>query len=764
MYAGTSKGNNTMPIRRVSKPDMFKAGGEYDHTHSYLQGYNIDWSRMSAAQSRQSDKGADYTYLESRLYQEGVFETAVEMRPDHNPDMVLPLDEGAGVSGQKKIYQRAKLKTGWDYLINDLLGSWFSGREDRLFRDRHGTQSSTFTEECQKHNCILIIPGKRCYDFSRDDDLAVFKKKMDEAAAYLRHIRYMNDMQLRKQGRGEWIGNALIAPYAIDRVKQAKVKEYIKQQRLLGLRAGDIEFTEEMSQAYRPMIYQPWLERTLDLFDKIRLFNYEIPRLMRYVEEKPYLFPYPSGDDCLQYLFKITMKRVQGGYTFSSPERLRGWILNLNHIGWMIGGKDEESGEPIYLEDCFQGTIARDRFEETYIQLNGEDLDGNPVECIRRKARFTRAAPSGRTDALLLGLFKSDYLVSSLTGQGKEEKIWYYHCKTKRYQPGTPSEHTYLPTAIWTLPMLPFEQAIVERLSDLAEHDKELAERLRKYFAAQKGSNTTNRNLIIEDIQKLQKKYNHLQWLKTDESLGQTVQQIQEIVKEQQDIMHKIEVAQLELKKLDTQQPATAVPRFYDVLGDVAVEFWKQDLDHRRKMLRLLIKNIQVEILSPHVYALCVNWISPVAPRGDSALLYRGTCPRKYWSEEEKERLRVLYPRGKREDILRAYPDCSWYMIIDRAYSLGIKREVQEEGLLHKTLTFQDWAATCQYYEIDQESIEGEAMLALLNKQADQTHRGDLAFQWLIPANEITVRAMLEMTEGDMLVSLLETSKARQMW
>jgi hypothetical protein len=74
---------------------------------------------MSAAQSRQSVKGADYTYPESRMNQEGVFGTAVAMRPDHNPNMVVDLDEGAGVSGQKKIYQREKLKTGWDYLIKE---------------------------------------------------------------------------------------------------------------------------------------------------------------------------------------------------------------------------------------------------------------------------------------------------------------------------------------------------------------------------------------------------------------------------------------------------------------------------------------------------------------------------------------------------------------------------------------------------------------------------------------------------------------------
>lgn len=732
-----------MPIRRISTPDMYKSTGDYDHTHSYLQGYKIDWSRMTAVQSRQSAAGADFANIESRLNQESLPGTALEMRPDHNLDMILPLDEGAGVSGQKKIYQRPKLKTGWDYLVNGLLGTWFVAREDRLFRDRHGTQSSAFTEKCQEHRCILIIPGKRCYDFSRDDDLATFKKRMEEAAAYLRHVEYMNTMQMKKQARGEWVGGAMIAPYAIDKVRQMRVKEYIKQQRLLGLRASDIDFTLEMSQAYRPIVYTPWLERTLDLFNKIKLFNYQIPRLMRYIEEKPYLFPFPTAEDYLRYLFKMRMKQTNGGYTFTRPVSVQKWLINLLHMGCMSIGEDEESGEHIYLEDCFQGAVPRDQFEETYIELMGEDLDGNLIQRVRNKGRFTRAAPTGHTDALLTGLFKSDYAIYVQITR----KYWYYRCSTKAYQEGTLSENTYMTRSMWQLPITQFDREIVNRLATLAEHDKELAERVRTFFERQKESKVTDKKLITDDILKMRRKYAHLQWLKTNEELGQTVQQIQEIVKEQTDLSQKIATAQIELEKLDGQQPGTTIPRFYDILGHIPTEFWKQDLDHRRKMMRLLIDSIQIENIAPHVYALCVNWIAPVSTRGDTALLYRWSTLREEWTPEEERIFRMEYPRVSKEELLRHLPNRSWHMFGKHANVLGVRRREPDryEPLpFHRHLTYNDWSKTCEYYGIDRESEEGQKVLDKLNSYAIQAERGRLKFMWLLPAEKATIRAILD--------------------
>src|SRR5437879_6054664 len=92
-------------------------------------------------------------------------------------------------------------------------------------------------------------------------------------------------------------------------------------------------------------------------------------------------------------------------------------------------------------------------------------------------------------------------------------------------------------------------------------------------------------------------------------------------------------------------------------------------------MLRLLTDSVQVENLSTHVYALCMNWIAPVSTRADAALLYRWSSQRTEWTPEEKARPRDHYTYEEREEILRAFPDCSWSMIVAQAHRLSIKRK-----------------------------------------------------------------------------------------
>jgi hypothetical protein len=197
-----------------------------------VAGYAPDWSRKTAVLMRQSVKGADIKNIESRLKQENLSKVAIEIRSDHDSNMIIECDEGSGVSGQKKIYEREKMLSVWDGILNNTIGTIAIAREDRLFHHRHPNEYGEFTEQCQKHNVLVIVAGKRCYDFSRDDDLDTFIQKMREAYAYLKHVRYMLAMRAQKQQRGEWVGNALIAPYAIDKIERTRIKELTKQLRI----------------------------------------------------------------------------------------------------------------------------------------------------------------------------------------------------------------------------------------------------------------------------------------------------------------------------------------------------------------------------------------------------------------------------------------------------------------------------------------------------------------------------------------------------
>ncbi len=750
-------------MRIVSNNSPFKNTGGYDNTHSYMLGYKPDWSRKTAALMRQSTKGADIFHRESRLRQENLFDTAVEIRLDHNADMVMPCDEGSGVSGQKKIDEREKMLQAWKGIENHTIGTILVAREDRLFRHRHMDQVGEFTRECQKHNVLVIVAGKRCYDFSRSDDLDAFYQKMREAYAYLKHIEYMIAMQAQKQQRGEWAGGNLIAPYVMDKIAQEKVKEQIKQRKYLG--EIEIEFTEEMSRAYRPVIYQPWLDRAFDLFEKFKLFNFQAPRLMRYIEDRSCMFPYPIAEDNLKYLFLYAMKEVRGmGYTYSSPQNVRNWIINPMHIGSMIVGKEQTSTtedgklvyEPVYMENCFTGILSREEFEEYYIKIRGEDLNGNPVGVTKKKVRFTREYPTGATNNLLKELFISEHLITNQTrGTGSHH---YYGCITRSYQPGL-SEHAYLQAVLWTLPASPTDRGIVDRLDKIAESDKEMKSRVEKYYKQLAKSHVTEKNLVQNDITAIERRIAHLDILIKTPDLGYTPQQLADYIKDQQKAQQDLAVAQRKMQKQNELQPEKVIPNFYRILDKVSDEFWKLDIDKQRWMLSKLIEGIEIKNISPHIYLLTVKWLRAVAKCPDTALMYRGSNLRQSWMPEEEAWLRENYPMCDKQEILKHFPDRTWTIIKCRVSDLNIHRMVPQtfnrgtagkflptvpDSPIHNDLAYNDWIKLCEYSQVDYKSEEGQQILNRLNSYAAEIRKKEVTFDWLLRANEVAARALVE--------------------
>ncbi len=82
------------------------------------------------------------------------------------------------------------------------------------------------------------------YDFTRTKDLQAFQKEMQEAYNYITtQVAYMIETRAQKVQRGLYGGGSLPAPYVID--KQAWKDEQ------------------------KHIIYQPWLEPAVTLFQEI---------------------------------------------------------------------------------------------------------------------------------------------------------------------------------------------------------------------------------------------------------------------------------------------------------------------------------------------------------------------------------------------------------------------------------------------------------------------------------------------------------------
>src|SRR5579859_4864307 len=90
VYTDSKEGESIMKTNiRIVKANVLLSttASGYDYTHSYMHGYTFDLSRKTAALMRQSRKGAQDTNPESRLRQEGLVRTAIEIRTDHDPLM-----------------------------------------------------------------------------------------------------------------------------------------------------------------------------------------------------------------------------------------------------------------------------------------------------------------------------------------------------------------------------------------------------------------------------------------------------------------------------------------------------------------------------------------------------------------------------------------------------------------------------------------------------------------------------------------------------
>jgi DNA invertase Pin-like site-specific DNA recombinase len=346
-----------------------------------LRGINIDLSRKTGVLIRQSKKGADLDSRESRLRQESLVPVAITLRGDTDGTNIILYDEGSGVSGTKGYDQRPQLSRLYLDIANGVIGSIVVARADRLFRDKHFRNVSMFTEIAERQRIILIVPGRAVYDFTKTRDLQAFQREMQEAYSYIAtQVAYMHDTRLQKIQRGRYGGGNLPAPYAIDR-------SVGKDQQV-------------------PVIYRPWQPIVIDLFERFRDFDFIVARIARYIEEQPYIFPYPSSEDLQIYMFKTLMRKVSGGYTFSSGDSITKYFSNLALGGYAKIGKDGE-GNTLFLANAFEPAVPMDLLGVSYAAITGHYPDGTPFG----RKKFTirsRGVPGMESPAVLHGLLESD--------------------------------------------------------------------------------------------------------------------------------------------------------------------------------------------------------------------------------------------------------------------------------------------------------------------------------------------------------------------
>src|SRR5258708_2256376 len=236
--------------------------------HIFHQTVQLDLSRDTAILIRQSRKGSHVAHYESRLLQESLIPFVMQARGEDNLDHIRIYDEGSGVSGTKGPDKRKKVRLLLEDIVSGLIGDIIMVRADRLYRDRHFTNVSAFTQLAEKMKIKVIVPtsqGVVVYDLAKVKDLQMYQQDMQAAYLYLENqIGHMNRARYYIVSRGLFGGGCLPLPYVLQR--------------------------DMPKESQIPVIYQPWLEPARDLFQRFTDGHFELGRIARYIEEKPNLF------------------------------------------------------------------------------------------------------------------------------------------------------------------------------------------------------------------------------------------------------------------------------------------------------------------------------------------------------------------------------------------------------------------------------------------------------------------------------------------
>lgn len=575
-------------------------------------------------------------------------------------------DEGAGVSGQKRIDQREHLDRLYRDMHKGLISAVVMAREDRLFRNKHMDQVGAFTRLAEERRIKVIVPPissastderTKVYDFISYRDLCAFQDKMREAYGYIEgHVKYMHQCQQNKADKGGYDGRALPPGLAVRGKKQ------------------DQEI----------VIYEPWAEEMRKLALRAQALSWDMGKLNREVVKKAFLFREIPEEDKERYTFKVMIHRIPGvGYKPRDPQTIRDWLTNEMLIGWWMPDADK----PDTIMDNHPAVLDYALFAEGYAALKGYTLEGEPVDNWKGVTRI-RSARQAPPDLLFHGKLLATPPSPNRTAfiaVDEHRAKWYYYGHSRQVNGMATDKFLSIPAA-------PFDYIVVERLKALEKADRQMKDKVKETLEQvydQQSDDFVSIHQQIEGI-KTQLVENAKKRMKTsvDDPMYDMLEE------EKNDLMERQRALEAKKEKLGIVDSPEEIEQLHRLLSNFEDVWPTFDLDQRQRTFSLLINWIEVEVVSPHWIRLTIDWLDAVCPpRQDIAYLWKA-MPSRYgiyrFDEEEKEILKQHYSRSPRLEILKLLPNRTWHAIQRQAELMHIKREKPSNGDLCPTVCYSD--------------------------------------------------------------------------
>lgn len=530
-------------------------------------------------------------------------------------------DEDAVVSGRKRMDERKGFIRMLDDIINERIKAIFVVDVDRLFRDKWGTEYSKFMEICEKYGVLVITPDM-IYDFSIDWHVSMFRQRCQMAADYLKYQieKRLNEGKRYLWRRGVYLGNALPIGYLID--QDPKSKNY---------------------RNFTP--YQPHARIVAELFDRFYELGANLAQLWQEVQRKSVLFPDFEEWVPADLVKRCSLRKVQGGYHISYTG-LRRLLCREIYAGYLVfdGVVHENHHYPI---------VKKERFFYAFEHLSPHKMDGNdnPEVVLRKHARYTRRG----TTALLKDIIKT-------SEEGKEVYATpirnrdYYTIRTPQHDITYYKAHIRVSDVDQAFTEILFQMASltprIEEYRQYARHIKQVHEEAEKRRLAQ-----------LEAIRK------HMANLEEKLARLKNPKLIEKI-----DMLYT--KAQADEKRLQQPTPgAASVEKAMEVsemLHDLKGNWPDIPYDHRVSFIKLVTKEVVLDLLSPNIFQLTVRWTAPAWGEVVAIEERSGKLANAHWTPEELNILCALPAKATAEEIMQAVPRRSFISIRDQTYKLGL--------------------------------------------------------------------------------------------
>ncbi len=678
----------------------------------------IDKRRTTAVLVRQSNTGADTAYGESRETQLGLQDYSRLLYGEDEPHVEL-YDEGAGVSGQKRIDERKELDRLYRDMSRGIIGALVMAREDRLFRNKHMDQVGVFTKLAEEKRIKVIVPPvsststsekTRVYDFTNYRDLVAFQDKMLEAYAYIEgHVKHMHQCQQNKADKGGYDGRGLPPGFAVKGKKQEQVI----------------------------IIYEPWAKEMRKLALRAQALDWDIGKLGREVAKKAFLFPEIPEEDKERHIFKPGMDLIPGvGYKPRKIKTIRDWFTNVMLIGWF----QPDADKPDVIIDHHDAILDYVLFAEGYARLKGYTLEGEPAPNhggITRIRKERETPPDALFHSRLIATPPSpDRKAFTSINEANGILIYIGHSP---YPEGMGHEK------IFCIPVAPFDAIVIERLRALEKADRTIKDKVKTTLEQVYNQQSEDFVSIHEQLKgiAIQLQANAKKIAnENDEELEKELRiKRTELLAIQEDLERKKD-------KLGLIDSPEEIERLHQLLGNFDAVWPTFDLDQRQRAFSLLINRIEAEVVSPHWLRLSIDWLDTICPRIDVAYVWKKSPSRgKKFSDEECDIIRRHYPTSSRLEILKLLPERTWDAIKTQAILAHIQREAPASHALPQNVCYRDLVP-----KLDGNYLFGDYQTTLdcIRKADGGTSRkaSPLYPIWVLPAD---ATGMASLVQGDLL-------------